>query len=108
MKRPIGFDVEHLQKKMAKLDTKDEYPLITEFVTHLSGEILAMRGVIHCILQTLSTSQQNEILAGMLARMKKVEDFKPDTPGGELLKESSLEMAQIFINPLKQRSKGTS
>ncbi len=112
MKRPIGFDVESIQKvtkglspqKQKESDSKSRLTDIDDHVLRLSGEVLALGGILRHLINTQSVAQQEMILKSLLYAMEQVKALKL-SPTAQKVQEQSLETGKSFTDLMKIRLK---
>ena len=112
MKRPIGFDVANIQKVTKSLsseeekkpDTTPKLADIDEHVLRLSGEVLALQGMVHHLINSQSIAQQEMFLADLLSAMNTVKKLKM-SPTATKVQDYSLEMGESITDLIKVRLK---
>ena len=110
MKRPIGFDVENIEKVTKNLspqknsNNKISLEDMDDHVLRLSGEVLALGGILRHLLDAQSVAQQENILKRLLHVTEQVKGLKL-SPAGTKVQNESLEAAKSFIDLLNLRVK---
>ena len=103
-KKPIGFDLSQIQQQVDRLDTKQDYPLLTEHVTSLNGMHLALQGLVLSILETLTPDQQREVQEIMKIRLDRVAAINMKTPGSKHLQQRTLYFGKTLQKAIEDLS----